>query len=45
MKRHDIIHRNGKNKEEEIEITRDVIDDAFEKNETFVNAVEREIHK
>jgi len=44
--RHDMVHRNGKNKEgEKIEISQDVVTDVIEKVEKFVKEVESELNK
>jgi len=44
--RHDMVHRNGKNKEgEKIEITKDVVIDVIAKVETFVTEIDEKITK
>lgn len=44
--RHDMVHRNGKNKEgEKIEISKDVVSDVIDKVDNFVKDVETELNK
>ena len=44
--RHDMVHRNGKNKEgEKIEITKELVDDIIEKVELFVKDIDENITK
>ena len=44
--RHDMVHRNGKNKEgEKIEITKDLVVDVIEKVEVFVKEIDEKITK
>ena len=44
--RHDMVHRNGKNKEgEEIEMSKSMVSDVITKVEIFVKAIDEEITK
>lgn len=44
--RHDMVHRNGKNKEgDKIEISKKVVSEVIEKVHGFVKSIEQEIHK